>query len=466
VAAPPLAGDGRPGHHAAVSSSSPSAPPRLPPGRTGLPFVGEWFQILFNPRFGAERRAEFGNVSRTRLFRRDMALLSGPDNNLLVFRGEHKLVEATWPASTLALLGPNTLSTQEGELHLRRRRLLAQAFRPKALVGYLPVMQQRIDAALDRWLARRELALYPEIRALTFDIAAALMMGAGERTDPALVRDFETFAAGLFTIPADLPITAFGRAKRARRRLIAHLHAAIDARAAAGPGGHDVLGLLLAARDDDGSALAREELAEQMLVLLFAGHETLTSGLTNFCMLMAQHPDVYARVCAEASRVTPSGPLTVDALAALADTERALAETLRLHPPVAAAFRKSLRDFEVDGYTVPAGWLTGYRIRDTHHDGDLFREPCRFDPDRFAVFEESCPHGRTHAHAHEGRYLPFGGGARICLGMEFARLEMRAFAALLARRCALALAPGQDLTMKLIPVPRPRSGLLARVTPR
>lgn len=460
AAAPQLAGAARPGHHAAVTS--PSAPRRLPPGRTGLPLVGEWFQIFFNPRFGPERRAEFGNVSRTRLFRRDMAILSGPENNLLMFRGEHKLVEATWPASTLALLGPNTLSTQEGELHLRRRRLLAQAFRPKALVGYLPVMQQRIDAALDRWLARRELALYPEIRALTFDIAAALMMGAGERTDPALLHDFETFAAGLFTIPADLPITAFGKAKRARRRLIAHLHAAIDARVAAG-GGDDVLALLLAARDDDGSSLSRDELAEQMLVLLFAGHETLTSGLTNFCMLMAQHPDVYARVRAEARRVTPSGPLTVDALAALPDTERALAETLRLHPPVAAAFRKTLRDFEVEGFTVPAGWLTGYRIRDTHHDSALYQEPCRFDPDRFAVFAEQCPHGKVHAHAHEGRYLPFGGGARICLGMEFARLEMRAFAALLARRCALELAPDQDLTMRRIPVPRPRSGLVMRV---
>jgi hypothetical protein len=449
-----------------VTTPTSSAPRRLPPGRSGLPFVGEWFQILFNPRFGAERRARFGPVSRTRLFRRDMALLAGPENNLLVFRGEHKFVEATWPASTLKLLGPNTLSTQQGELHMRRRRLLAQAFRPRALVGYLPVMEQRITAALDRWLARGELALYPEIRALTFDVAAALMMGAGEQTDAALVHDFETFAAGLFTIPADLPITAFGRARRARRRLIAHLHATIDARLAAGGGGDDVLGLLLAARDDDGSALARDELAEQMLVLLFAGHETLTSALTNFCMLMAQHPDVYRRIGAEVERVAPRGPLTVESLAALADTERALAETLRLHPPVAAAFRRCTRDFEVAGFTVPEGWLTGYRIGDTHHDDRLFREPGRYDPDRFAVFEESCPHGRVHAHAHDGRYLPFGGGARICLGMEFARLEMRAFAALLARRCALALVPGQDLTLKRIPVPRPRSGLLMRLSPR
>jgi cytochrome P450 len=449
-----------------VNAPTPSAPRRLPPGRSGLPFVGEWFQILFNPRFGAERQAEFGPVSRTRLFGRDLALLSGPENNLRLFRGEHKFVEASWPTSTLKLLGPNTLSTQEGELHLRRRRLLAQAFRPKALVGYLPVMQRRIEAALERWLGRGELRLYPEIRALTFEIAAALMMGASEQTSPGLIRDFETFAAGLFTLPADLPITAFGRAKRARRRLIAHLHAVIDARLAGGRAGEDVLGLLIAARDDDGSALEREELAEQMLVLLFAGHETLTSALTNFCMLMAQHPEVYARVCAEVERVTPRGPLTVEALKALADAERALAETLRLYPPVAAAFRRCIRDFEVDGFTVPAGWLTSYRIGDTHHDASLYHEPCRFDPDRFAVFEETCAHGQVHAHAHEGRYLPFGGGARICLGMDFARLEMRAFAALLARRCALTLAPGQDLTLKRVPVPVPRSGLVMRVSPR
>lgn len=428
--------------------------------------MGEWFQILFNPRFGAERREQFGPVSRTRLFGRDMALLSGPANNLLLFRGEHKIVEATWPASTLKLLGPNTLSTQEGELHLRRRRLLAQAFRPKALVGYLPPMQRRIEAAIERWLVRGELALYPEIRALTFEIAAALMMGAHERSEAALLRDFETFAAGLFTIPADLPITPFGRARRARRRLIAHMHAAIDERLRSGATGEDVLGLLLAARDDDGSALGREELAEQMLLLLFAGHETLTSGLTNFCMLMAQHPEAYARVRAEVERVSPAGPLTIEALAALADTERALAETLRLQPPVAAAFRKCIREFEVEGFTVPQGWLTGYRIRDTHRDAEVFQEPGRFDPGRFAVYEETCPHGKVHAHTHEGRYLPFGGGARICLGMEFARLEMRAFAALLARRCALTLAPDQDLTMKPVPVPRPRSGLVTRLTAR
>lgn len=441
--------------------SSAEHPRRLPPGRKGLPFLGEWRQILFNPNFGAERRAAFGDVSKTRFFGRNLALLFGAANNLLLFRGEHKFVEATWPSSTLRLLGPSTLSTQEGELHLRRRRLFAQAFRPRALAGYLPVMERRIAAAIDDWLGRGEFALYPELRALTLEIAASLMMGAGERVSPTIVADFEAFAAGLFALPVDLPLTKFGRATRARRRLIAHLDAAIDARLRAPAPGDDVLGLLLAARDDDGAALPREELAEQLLLLLFAGHETLTSALTNFTMLMAQHPAIYDRVCAEVDRITPSGPLGVDALAELVDTEHALAETLRLHPPVAAAFRRCTRDLEVGGYTVPAGWLTAYRIRDTHRDPALYPEPGRFDPGRFAGAGASCPH-----QAHEGRYLPFGGGARICLGMEFARLEMRVFAVLLARRAAIALAPVQDLGMRRIPVPRPRSGLVVRLSPR
>lgn len=440
-----------------------TAPP--PPGRTGLPFLGETLQFLFDRRFFAARKAEYGPLFRTRLFGRDVVIAASPEVNQAIFRGEHRYFESTWPNSTQQLLGPDTLALQKGDTHRQRRRLLAQAFRPKALAGYAPRMDALIDEYVRTWHKGQPIVWARELRHLSFDIAMTLFTGTRAGEDSALLRDFETYAGGLFSFAWAIPGTPFHAARKARARLVAHLDAVIAARRAAPPRDDDVLDLLLAARDEDGTALTPREVAEQILLLLFAGHETLTSALTSFCLLLSQHPDVLARARAEVDARVPAGAIDPGALD-LPYTERVLCEVMRRLPPVGGGFRKCIADCEVAGHTIPAGTYVLYGITNTHLDATIHPEPDVFDPERFAAPGDVCPAHKVPTQGHDGRFIPFGGGARICLGMEFARLEMRLFAARLLRDCTWRLEPDQDLGLRMVPVPKPRSGLRVRLAPR
>lgn len=438
----------------------------LPPGRTGLPLLGETLAFLFDRSFFAQRKALYGPLFRTRLFGRDVVIAASPEVNQVIFRGEHRHFESTWPTSTQALLGPDTLALQKGDTHLQRRRLLAQAFRPRALAGYAPAMDGLIAEYIATWREGQPIVWADELRHLSFDIAMTLFTGTRAGRGSSLLHDFETYAGGLFTFAWSIPGTPFYAARRARARLVAHIDGVIAARRdRPATGESDVLDLLLAARDEDGTALTPREIAEQILLLLFAGHETLTSALTSLCLLLSQHPQVLAKARAEVdARVSPGAidPAALD----LPYTERVLCEVMRRLPPVGGGFRKCIADCEVAGYTIPAGMYVLYGIANTHLDATVHPAPEVFDPDRFAAPGEACPAHALPTQGHDGRYIPFGGGARVCLGMEFARMELRLFAARLLRDCAWSLEVEQDLRLRMVPVPKPRSGLRVRVRPR
>lgn len=441
----------------------------LPPGSTGLPFLGETLSFLFDRRFFAERKARYGPLFRTRLFGRDVVIAAAPDVNQAIFRGEHRHFEATWPTSTQRLLGDHTLAMQKGDTHRQRRRLLAQAFRPRALAGYAPRMDALIGEYIATWREGQPIVWAHELRHLSFDIAMTLFTGTRAGRDSALLRDFETYAGGLFSFAWAIPGTPFHAARKARARLVAHIDAVLAARRAAPPRPDadplDLLDLLLMARDEDGTALTPHEIGEQVLLLLFAGHETLTSALTSFCLLLSQHPAVLARARAEVDARVPAGPLDPAALD-LPYTERVLCEVLRRLPPVGGGFRKCIADCDVAGFTIPAGTYVLYGIANTHLDATVHPDPEAFDPDRFADPGDACPAHKIAPQGHDGRFIPFGGGARICLGMEFARLELRLFAAHLLRDCTWTVEPDQDLRLRMVPVPKPRGGLRVRVAPR
>jgi retinoid hydroxylase len=196
-----------------------------------------------------------------------------------------------------------------------------------------------------------------------------------------------------------------------------------------------------------------------VLTLLFAGHDTSSCALASFCLLLAQHPAVLSRLRAEQDELAPSGPLSTAALDRMPYLDQVIREVLRFIPPVGGGFRKIIAPCEFDGYRLPVGWNAFYQIRGPHRDAAIFGRPDLFDPDRFAP-------ERAEDRSQRFSFIPFGGGPRVCLGMEFARLEMAVMGALLVREFDWQLVPGQDLRLAPIPLPRPRSGLLARLSQR
>ncbi|MGB3509768.1 MAG: cytochrome P450 [Microcoleaceae cyanobacterium] len=262
---------------------------------------------------------------------------------------------------------------------------------------------------------------------------------------------FEKLVKGLFTIPVSLPWTKFGKALHGRQELLKHIEEIVLRRQQQENLGEDTLGILLQARDEEGNALPLDELKDQILLLLFAGHETLTSAIASFCLLITQHPNILSRAREEQKQFS-GATLTMENLAQMTYLEQILKEVLRLIPPVGGGFREVIKDCEFGGYSIPKGWMIQYQIGGTHQDESLYPDYKSFDPDRFS------PENSVEKQKIFG-YLPFGGGMRECLGKEFARLEMKIFAAMLLRGYEWELLPEQDLGLVVVPTPHPRDGL-------
>lgn len=432
--------------------------PSLPPGNFGLPIIGETLKFFTDSDFASKRHAEFGPVFKTKLLGSPTIFIKGPEGNRFILSNENEYFQVSWPPSVEKLLGPLSLALQSGHVHSSRRKLLVQAFQPRALTEYIPAMEAISDRYFQSWLTQTELTWYPQLRSYTLDVACKLLIGLDHGSETKLGELFETWCAGLFSLPINLPWTAFGKAWQSRTKLLDEIEKLVRDRqtllqSEPAKSETDALDIMLKARDEEtGEGLSIEELKDQVLLLLFAGHETLTSAIASFCLLTAQHPDVMAKARAEQQQFA-NQPLTLDSLKQMTYLNQVIKEVMRVVPPVGGGFREVLKDCEYGGFTIPKGWSALYQINSTHTDSDVFPNPKTFDPERFSP---NAPKLEPFSH------LPFGGGLRECLGKEFARLEMKIFAARLLRDYQWTLLPNQDLSMKTVPTPKPRDGLKVR----
>ncbi len=313
-------------------------------------------------------------------------------------------------------------------------------------------MEQSASQYLQKWEQLGTLTWYPELRNYTLDIACKLIVGIESGSQTQLGQWFNTWCDGLFAIPLSLPWTKFGQALRCRKLLLSEIEKIVRQRQQQTPS-QDTLGLLLQAEDEEGERLSLNELKDQLLTLLFAGHETLTSALASFCRLLAQHPVVLAKARAEQQQLAlDNGSLTLEHLKQMSYLEQVLKEVLRVVPPVGGGFREVIKACEFNGFLIPQGWSILYQISRTHQDGSVYYQPENFDPERFGT-------ERAEDKLKSFSYVPFGGGIRECLGKEFARLEMKVFAALLLRNYEWELLPKQNLELIMVPTPHPKDGL-------
>lgn len=425
----------------------------LPPGKLGLPLIGETLSFFTDRDFARKRHQQYGPIFKTRLFGAPTVFLQGPEGNRFILTHENEYFLVTWPPSVKKLLGPLSLALQSGHVHTARRKLLVQAFQPRALAGYIPTMEAIGDRYFQSWLNLGSITWYPQLRDYTLDVACKLLIGLDNGSGTRLGELFETWCSGLFSLPVNLPWTAFGKALRNRAALLSEIEQLIEQRQA-DPSRRaeaaDALDIMLAARDaETGEGLAIEELKDQVLLLLFAGHETLTSAIASFCLLTAQHPEVLATARAEQQPFLGQ-PLTLESFKQMPYLDCVIKEVMRISPPVGGGFREVIQDCDYGGYRIPKGWSSLYAINTTHQDETVFPEPDTFDPSRF---DEAAPWRPPFSH------VPFGGGLRECLGKEFARLEMKLFAARLLQGYRWELLPDQDLSMVVVPTPKPRDGL-------
>ena len=341
----------------------------------------------------------------------------------------------------IPLLGDGLLTT-DGDYHRRARRIMLPAFHREQIAAATAVMTEESERALEGWRPGQRLDLYAWTRRLALRIALRALFGfdpdrnSGDRD---MAEEFERTLGfwGREYVVQMLrgPGSPWRRMQRSRGHLDRVIFAEIDRRRQSGERGEDILSLLLDARDEDGSALSRLELRDQVMTLLFAGHDTTTSTVSFLFYELARNPEELVRLRAEPSRLD----LAVD-------------ETLRMYPPAWIGPRRSIEPFELAGARVPGGVLVNYCSWASHHLPDVFAEPERFKPDRFA------PEGR--AALPKGAYVPFGGGSRTCIGMRFGLVEVKAIATALLARFSLELAePERTLRIRQMPTLSPIGGL-------
>jgi len=414
---------------------------------------------------GAYQR--YGPVFTLRVFHERVVFVLGPEANhhVLVSNARNFLWREGHFRELLPLLGDGLL-TVDGDFHRRSRRIMLPAFHHERIAAAAGLMVEEVQAALARWQDGARLDLYAWTRGVALRIAMRALFGL----DPDRQRDLD--AAAEFQRALDFygndywmqvargPGSPFSRMLRARAKLDALVFGEIARRRRTGERGEDILSLLLDAEDEDGSRLSDRHVRDEVMTLLFAGHDTTTSTVTFLVHELDREPDVRAWLWEELDAVLGDGPLEPAHLSgtALPRLEMAIDETLRKFPPAWVGPRRSVAPYTFAGREVPGGVPVNYSSWASHHLSHVFPEPDRFLPERFA------PEAR--ATLPKGAYVPFGGGSRTCIGMRFGQVEVRAIAALLLRRAQLDVAPGYVLRTRQSPTIGPRDGLPVVVRPR
>lgn len=409
------------------------------PGRYGLPFFGEMLELFTKEeRYYRRHFEQYGPIFKTKILGYKFAFLIGPDANRLVLRDQADHVSTTLGWDFLRAFFGDGLLFLEGEEHRTTRRLMYPAFHGKAIASYFETIQSIVQEFVEDWSTRESVPLVSEFRKLTLVIASRLFLGTQTATEVEKTSEWFTqlLAAKLTFLRLDLPFTAFGRSQQARQKLINFLRPVIAERKRQGnlEESRDVLGLLLAATDEEGNHLSEEKVINQILFLLFAGHETTATLLTWLVFELGAHPEWQARLRAEQAEVLGSGPLNVSHLKQLPQLTNVLKEVERLYPPAYGLPRGVVKDIEYAGYLIPTGWYVDVSPLLTHRMPELFANPDAFDPDRFAPPREE---DKKHPFALVG----FGSGRHGCLGFEFAQMEMKVVLSTLLRQYEWTVMP-------------------------
>ncbi len=422
------------------------------PALATIPWLGQPWAFLSHPgEYLLRGYRQHGPVFRTRLFGMNLVALLGPEvNRRMMVTDRHHFSHAMGYAMVRKVLGDGLLF-QDGDVHARNRRLMTPAFHQRAVNSYFAVMQDTAEAHAARWAREGRAPMYERYRQLTFEIMSRLVLGLeGDLRLAELGELNDRLAKGSAAfLRVGWRWTTYGKGLRARDALRAYLRTVIAARREAP--GEDALGLLMAARDEDGAALDDEALLDQAVILMFAGHETTTSFLTSFTMAMRDHPQVAAALIEEQRQVVGDGPLRVEHLRELTYLDATLKEVERLLPPISLGQRGVASDVEAGGYHLPAGTMVIYSSYVTHRLPQVYRDPERFDPERFL------PPREEHK-ATPYALVGFGGGPRLCIGLAFAQLEAKIVASLLLRRyrCDIDRGPTR---LRWVPTLHPLDGL-------
>lgn len=436
------------------SSATDIPPGRTLPGTSGLPFVGHTLEYVRDPQALFQRRWDaYGPVSTIGMLGKPWAMLLGPDACETALRNADKAF-ANGPGWSF-LVGPffgRGLMLLDFEEHHMHRRIMQQAFTRDRLEGYTTGLQPVVRDGISAWPSDPAFKAYPALKQLTLDVAAEIFMGGAEHTSPAEMDkvnrafiDCVQTATGI--VRTNIPGTRWSRGTKARRHLETFLRSYLPARRATPT--DDLFSALCHIESDEGESFTDDDVINHMIFLMMAAHDTSTITLSTMMQYLGQHPEWQERCRAESAALGDQPTLAdLDGLVAL---DLVMKESLRLVSPVPVMARKTVKETQVLGVTIPADHLVFIAPHFSHLMADYWTSPTTFDPERFS--EDRCE-DKGHRYAWE----PFGGGVHKCLGMFFAGAEVKSIMHRLLHEFTWTVDPGYRVPMNYHSLPFPNDG--------
>ncbi|MGH9716901.1 MAG: cytochrome P450 [Candidatus Acidiferrales bacterium] len=442
---------------------------RIPPGPKGVPILGSALDLRDDPLNSMRLMArEYGDIVRFHVMNRERILLNHPDLIYQVLVIQHSKFHKSdlTRRITVRMLGQGLLIS-EGDFWRRQRRLVQPAFHRSRVNDYAAAMLELAEAHIRDWRDGDERNIAEEMMALTLGIAVRTLFGGtlpGEAADVGramtfLMRYSLRRQRAPVRIPESWPTPKNRRANRELAFMDSLVYRIISERQASGNGNHnDLLALLMAAMDEDGSQMTRQQLHDEAMTLFIAGHETTAQMLSWTWYALSQHPAAGARLCEELTGVLDGNPLSPADFARLPYLQAVINEVLRLYPPAYILARQTVEPCQLRDYEFAPGTTILFSQWVTHRDPRFFDEPDEFRPERWlnGLADRLPP----------GAYFPFGAGPRRCIGEGFASLEAATVIATIARRFSFRLLPGDPVVPEPLVTLRSRNGIRMKLHAR
>lgn len=443
---------------------------KTPLRRAGLPFVGNLPEFARDPiRFITRLQQEQGDVAAFSLMGSQSVLLSNPgdvERVLLETGKRYDNGKAGGGYAMSAILG-NGLVSSEGEFWKKQRKLMAPVFHHQSIKKYAELIVNCTQDMADGWLSGSTRDVHDDMMALTqriimkalFDVDVQENAHKASAAFDAMMHALGAEMRGLEAVlPASIPTRSRTKLKEGIAYINNLLVQIIEERKTSTEEKHDLLTMLMDARDDDGQPMSTQQLLDEIRTLYLAGHETTATTLSWAWLLLSQNPEQYAQLEAEVDAALQGRVPTADDVQQLPYANAVIKESLRLYPVAWITRRRVLEDVELSGFEVKKGTFVFLSPWILHHDARWHTDPERFDPERWLKDKSEQPARET--------YIPFGGGPRVCIGNGLAMMESVLVLASLVQRFRVDVLPSHSVEIDLAGTMRPKHGLMAALTAR
>jgi cytochrome P450 len=438
-----------------------------PPRAKGLPLIGNTIDFLNDPlQFLLHHSRHSGRVFDMQIGSRIMTVIWHPTDIKQVLLDNAKAYGKSEGYKAVQRMLGNGLLNSEGDFWLRQRKLIQPAFHLSKIAGMTNLMADTCGNILKQWEQKPQGAvidLSAELMRITLEIVTNALFSTDVSQNVEMVHkhmgvllEYAYYRiVSPIKLPEYVPTPGELHFRKARSEFDALIYGIIAKRKQQPGNYNDLLDMLLASIDEDtNTGMTEEQLRDEIITLFMAGHETSANALAWCFYLLSQSPEVTTRMRNEIERVTGGQTVRFEHLSELKFVNQVIQETLRLYPPAWVIGRRSLHGDTIAGYRIPANRTIVVSPYATHRHPDLWDDPDHFNPDRFTSEEV-----KKLIQPGKFQYIPFGGGARMCIGYNFALLEMQLVLAMILPHYSIELPQGAKVQTEPLITLRPKNGL-------